>query len=59
MLGVMLLPPDFLLTVLPMLSLKHLWGDRGMDVLELAGAGRAEGEEEKLVLLQGRAGDIV
>lgn len=25
MLGVMLLPPDFLLTVLPVLSLKHLW----------------------------------
>lgn len=27
-----------------------------MDVLGLAGAGRAEGEEEKLVLLQGRTG---
>lgn len=29
-----------------------------MEILGLAGAGRAEGEEEKLVLLQGRVGTV-
>ena len=43
--GVMLLPPDFLLTALPVLSLKHLWDNRGW--MFWGWLGQAEQERRK------------